>query len=118
MKTFSIGQIDPEDLLQRLTLYAYSLFGCFPDPIFEPVMKVHGTSPEDLAVDALTRLLDPDDHRVEWKLDKGPMTRDSLLAFLKTVIFHDFIDMKRKGMYKAMSMCRCLTMVLRTAKVN
>lgn len=101
VKTFSFGQIDPEDVLQRLTLFAYSLFGCFPDPFFEPVVKFHGASPEDLAVGTLTRLLDPDDHRVEWKPDNGPMTRDSLFAFLKTVLFHDFIDMKRKGMYKA-----------------
>src|SRR6266849_9330585 len=83
VKTFSFGEIDPEDLLRRLTLYAYSLFGCFPDPIFEPVMKFHGASPEDLAIAALTRLLDPDDHGVEWKPEHGPITKDSLLAFLK-----------------------------------
>jgi len=101
VKTFSFGEIDPEDLLRRLTLYAYTLFGCFPDPIFEPVIKFHATSPEDLAIATVTRLLDPDDHAVEWKVDYGPMTRDSLLRFLKTVLLHDFIDMKRKGMYKA-----------------
>jgi DNA-directed RNA polymerase specialized sigma24 family protein len=101
VKTFSFGAIDPEDLLRRLTLYAYTLFGCFPDPIFEPVIKFHAASPEDLAITTLTRLLDPDDHAVEWKADYGPMTRDSLLRFLKTVLLHDFIDMKRKGMYKA-----------------
>jgi DNA-directed RNA polymerase specialized sigma24 family protein len=101
VKTFSFGEVDPEDVLQRLTVYAYSLFGCFPDPMFEPVMKFHGVSPEDLAVDVLTRLWDPDDHRVEWKPHHGAITMGSLLAFLKTVLFHDFIDMKRKGMYKA-----------------
>lgn len=101
VKTLSFGQIDPEDLLQRLTLFAYSLFGSFPDPRFEPVIKFHGASPEDLAIDTLTRLLDPDDHKVEWNTAQGPMTRDGLLAYLKTVLFHDFIDMKRKGMYKA-----------------
>jgi DNA-directed RNA polymerase specialized sigma24 family protein len=101
VKTFSFGEIDPEDLLRRLTLYAYTLFGCFPDPIFEPVIKFHAASPEDLAIATMTRLLDPDDHAVEWKADHGPMTRDSLLRFLKTVLVHDFIDMKRKGMYKA-----------------
>jgi DNA-directed RNA polymerase specialized sigma24 family protein len=101
VKTFSFDQIDPEDLLQRLTLFAYSLFGCFPDPRFEPVIKFHGDSPEDLAITALTRLLDPDDHTVEWKPAQGPMTRDALIVYLKTVLFHDFIDMKRKRMYKA-----------------
>lgn len=101
MKTFSFGEIDPEDLLRRLTLYAYTLFGCFPDPVFEPVIKFHAASPEDLAITTVTRLLDPDDHAVEWKADYGPMTRVSLLGFLKTVLLHDFIDMKRKGMYKA-----------------
>jgi len=101
VKTFSFGEIDPEDLLRRLTLHAYAVFGCFPDPIFEPVIKFHAASPEDLAIATVTRLLDPDDHAVEWKPDYGPMTRDSLLRFLKTVLLHDFIDMKRKGMYKA-----------------
>ena len=101
MKHFSFGQIDPENILWRLTLYAYSLFGCFPSPLFEPVLKFHGASPEDLAVATLTRLLDPDDHKVSWKSEYGPMTKESLLGFLKTVLFHDFIDMKRKGMYKA-----------------
>jgi DNA-directed RNA polymerase specialized sigma24 family protein len=93
--------MDPEDLLQRLTLYAYSLFGCFPDPLFEPVLRFHGESPEDLAIATVTRLLDPDDHTVRWKPSYGVMTRESLLAFLKTVLLHDFIDMKKKGMYKA-----------------
>jgi len=101
VKTFSFGEIDPEDLLQRLTVYAYSLFGCFPDPVFEPVMKFHAESPEDLAMATLVRLLDPDDHSVEWKSSYGTMTRDLLLGYLKTVLMHDFIDMKRKGMYKA-----------------
>jgi DNA-directed RNA polymerase specialized sigma24 family protein len=101
VKTLSFDQIDPEDLLQRLTLFAYSLFGSFPDPRFEPVIKFHGASPEDLAIETLTRLLDPDDHKVEWNAAQGPMTRDGLLGYLKTVLFHDFIDMKRKGMYKA-----------------
>ena len=108
MKAFSFGEIDPEDLLRRLTLYAYTLFGCFPDPIFEPVLKFHGASPEDLAIATLLRLLDPDDHSVEWKASYGSMTRDSLLGFLKTVLVHDFIDMKRKGMYKASVYVRLL----------
>jgi DNA-directed RNA polymerase specialized sigma24 family protein len=101
VKTFSFGQIDPEDILQRLTVFAYSLFGSFPDPSFEPVMKFHGASPEDVAVATLARLLDPDDHKVEWNPAQGPMTRDALLAYLKTALFHDFIDMTRKRMYKA-----------------
>jgi len=101
VNSFSFGNIDPEDLLRRLTLLAYSLFGCFPDPNFEPVMKFHGESPEDLAVATMTRFLDPDDHTVEWKPDYGIMTRDSLLNYLKEVLSHDFVDMKRRGMYKA-----------------
>ena len=100
MKALSFCEIDPEELVQKLTLYAYALFGCFPDPIFEPVMQYHGASPEDLAVATLTRLLDPEDKTVGWKPAYGPMTRDSLLAYLKTVLLHDFIDMKRRGMYK------------------
>ena len=100
MTNFSFGDVDPEELLQRLTLYAYSLFGSFPDPRFEPVLKAHGASPADLAVETLAKFLDPDDHTVEWKTSAGKVTMDSLLAYLKPVLYHDFIDLKRKHSYK------------------
>jgi DNA-directed RNA polymerase specialized sigma24 family protein len=101
VKNFSFGDVDPEELLQRLTIYAYSLFGCFPDPTFEPVLKVHGVSPEDLSIATLTKFLDPDDHTVEWKASHGEPTMESMLAYLKQVLYHDFVDMKRSRLYKA-----------------
>ena len=97
---FSFGGVDPEELLQRLTLYAYILFGCFPDPSFEPMLHVHGCSPEDLSINTMTKFLDPDDHSVKWSLSFGAITMESLLAYLKPVLLHDFIDMKRKVSYK------------------
>ena len=100
MKDISLENIDPVDLVAKLTLYAYALFGCFPNPEFEPVMQFHGTSPEDLAVETFTRFLDPACPSVSWKSDYGSITPEALFGFLKRVLLNDFIDMKRKAMYK------------------
>jgi DNA-directed RNA polymerase specialized sigma24 family protein len=101
VKSVSLDGIELEELLQRLTLYAYTLFGCFPDVSFEPILRVHGASPGDLAIETITKFLDPDDHTVEWKRPGEQQTMEGLLAYLRTVLFHDFIDLKREGMYKA-----------------
>ena len=101
MTNLSFGSVDPAELLERLTLYAYTVFGCFPDPTFEPVLKVHGVSPEDLSIETIKKFLDPDDHTVEWKSSFGEPTLDGMLAYLKQVLFHDFIDMKRASLYRS-----------------
>lgn len=83
------------ELLQRLTLYAYGLFGCYPSAEAEPALRVSGKSPEDLAMDVLTRYFDPHDTRVVWDASRG-----QLLSYLKTVLWHDFLDLKRAGLYR------------------
>src|ERR1044072_7125234 len=68
---FSFETIDPLELFERLVLRAYGIFGCFPDPHFEPVLAVYCDAPEDLAMDTITKLLDPDDHTVQWNAGRG-----------------------------------------------
>gem|GEM_PF-1764419 len=86
---------NPGELIQRLTLYAYSLFGCFPHPAAEPALRVSGMSPEDLAMNVLVRLYDPADTGVQWEATRGP-----LLPYLKRVLWSDFVDLKRAALYR------------------
>lgn len=86
---------NPGELIQRLTLYAYGLFGCFPHPAAEPALRVSGMSPEDLAMNVLVRLYDPADTTVQWDAARGP-----LLAYLKRVLWSDFVDLKRAALYR------------------
>jgi DNA-directed RNA polymerase specialized sigma24 family protein len=95
----SFSEIDLLELLDRLVLHAYYLFGCYPAPRFEPVLRALGDSPEDLAMTTLTRFLDPEDHTVEWRGRDKP-TLQSVLNYLKPVLVHDFIDLKRKKLHR------------------
>ena len=99
MAAFSFDGIDPVELLERLTLYAYDLFGCFPNPNFEPVLRGSGDSPEDLAMDTFGKFLDPNDDSVKWKRTERP-TMWTLLAFLKKVLQNDFFDLKKSKRYE------------------
>jgi DNA-directed RNA polymerase specialized sigma24 family protein len=92
---FSFDTIDPLELFERLVLRAYGIFGCFPDPHFEPVLAVYCDGPEDLAMDTITKLLDPDDHTVQWNAGRGAPTIEGLLAYLERVMMNDFLDRKR-----------------------
>lgn len=83
------------ELAQRLTLYAYGLFGCYPQPSVEPALRVSGKSPEDLAMDVLARYFDPRDGSVHWQPERG-----RLLPYLKRVLWSDFVDLKRAGLYR------------------
>jgi hypothetical protein len=100
MKSFQWGDIDPEQVLKRLTLAAYFLMGCVPNVAFESSLKVYGVGPEDLASATLLRFLDPDDHEVEWDQVRGIPTMAGVIAYLKTVMKNDLIDMKKAKLFK------------------
>ena len=53
-----------------------------------------GDGPEDLVQDAISRLYDSDDTGVLWKASTRPTT-DGVVAYLRKVIWHDFLDMKK-----------------------
>jgi DNA-directed RNA polymerase specialized sigma24 family protein len=96
---FRFGDIDVVELFERLTLHAYTLYGCFPSPHFSPVLRGCGDSPEDLAKEIITKLLDPDDRTVKWPAGRGKTTKAALLGYLKEALTHDFIDRKRLKRY-------------------
>ena len=95
MSGFSFDTVGPLELFERLVLRAYAIFGCFPDPHFEPILPAYSDGPEDLAMDTITKLLDPDDHTVQWNASRGAPTMDGLLAYLERVMINDFLDHKR-----------------------
>lgn len=95
MSGFSFGTVDPLELFERLVLRAYAIYGCFPDPHFEPALAALGDGPEDLAMDTITKLLDPDDHTVAWNTGRGAPTMEGLLSYMERVMMNDFLDRKR-----------------------
>lgn len=95
MNGFSFDTVDPVELIERLVLRAYVVFGCFPNPHYEPSLTAYGDGPEDLAMDTITKLLDPDDHTVRWNNERGAPTMNGLLAYLERVMVNDFLDRKR-----------------------
>jgi DNA-directed RNA polymerase specialized sigma24 family protein len=96
----SFADVDPLELFERLVLRAYGIFGCFPDPHFEPVIAAYGESPEDLAMNTLAKFLDPDDGTVTWNHARGAPTMEGLIAYLERVMRNDFLDRKRSKRYK------------------
>ena len=99
MAELSLEGIDPEELLLRLTCHANALFQWFPGGD-EKALSGDGSGPEDLAMSVLLRFLDPADQTVRWKSGQKRLTKASLLAFLKTVLRHDFLDLKKSKRYK------------------
>jgi len=97
---FSLAGIDPLEVVERLTLDAYRLFGAFPDEESEPALRVFGDGPKDLAMATFVKFLDPEERAVKWKESWGKPTRDTLYRFLRKVMRNDFIDMKRSKRYQ------------------
>ena len=100
MAELAFADIDLVELLERLTLHAYTLYGCFPDPHFVPVMPGYGDSPEDLAKETIKKFLDPDERSLKWPPGRGKPTRAALLGYLKEALTNDFLDQKRSKRYK------------------
>jgi DNA-directed RNA polymerase specialized sigma24 family protein len=96
---FSLAGIDPLEVVERLTLEAYRLFGVFPDDESEPALRVFGDGPKDLAMATFVKFLDPEDRTVKWKESWGRPTQDTLFRFLRKVMRNDFIDRKRSKRY-------------------
>ena len=100
MSEFSLAGIDPLAIVERLTLEAYRLFGVFPDDESEPSLRVYGDGPKDLAMATFLKLLDPDGAGVAWKESWGRPTQETLFRFLRKTMRNDFIDMKRRKLYR------------------
>jgi DNA-directed RNA polymerase specialized sigma24 family protein len=101
MAEISLGNVDLEAVLFRLTRHAQSLFGAFRSLGLEPVDVAYagGEGPEDLAMNLLLRFLDPRDRSVRWSEDRGRPTTDGVCALLRKALENDFLDLKKSKRY-------------------
>jgi len=102
MAEISLGDVDIEAVLLRLTRHAQGLFGAVRSLGVEPVDSTYagGEGPEDLAMNLLLRFLDPRDDKVCWNEGLGRPTTDGLYAFLRRALDRDFLDLKRSKRYR------------------
>ena len=102
MAEISLGDVDIEAVLFRLTRRAQALFGAVRSLCLEPldVAYAGGDGPEDLAMNLLLRFLDPQDCTVRWREDRGRPTTESVYALLSKALERDFLDLKRSKRYK------------------
>jgi DNA-directed RNA polymerase specialized sigma24 family protein len=101
MTEISLGDVDLEAVLFRLTRRAQALFGAFRSLGVEPldVAYAGGEGPEDLSMNLLVRFLDPQDHSVRWRLDAQHPTTDGVYALLSKALDNDFLDLKKSKRY-------------------
>ncbi len=102
MAETSFSDVDFEAVLFRLTRHAQSLFGAVRAMGFEAVNVVclGGEGPDDLAMNVLLKLLDPQDRSVRWREGWERPTTDSVYAFLRRAVTNDFLDLKKSKRYK------------------
>jgi DNA-directed RNA polymerase specialized sigma24 family protein len=102
MAEISLGDVDIEAVLLRLTRHAQGLFGAVRSLGVEPVDIAYagGEGPEDLAMNLLLRFLDPRDDKVHWNEGLGRPTTDGLYAFLRKALDRDFLDLKKSKRYR------------------
>jgi DNA-directed RNA polymerase specialized sigma24 family protein len=102
MAEISLGDVDVEAVLFRLTRHAQGLFGAVRSLGIEPVDIAYagGDGPEDLAMNLLLRFLDPQDPGVRWHEGRGRPTTDGVYALLRTALDRDFLDLKKSKRYR------------------
>lgn len=102
MAEISLGDVDVEGVLIRLTRHAQALFGAVRSIGVEPmdIAYAGGEGPEDLAMTLLLKFLDPQDNSVRWHESRGRPTTDGVYALLRTALDRDFLDLKKSKRYK------------------
>lgn len=102
MAEISLGDVDIEAVLYRLTRRAQGLFGASRCLGVDHVdfACAGGEGPEDLAMNLVLKLLDPQDQTVRWHENRGRPTTDGVYALLRTALDRDFIDLKRSKRYR------------------
>lgn len=102
MAEISLGDVDVEAVLYRLTRHAQSLFGAVRCLGVEHVdiAVAGGDGPEDLAMNLLLKFLDPQDRTARWHEDRGRPTTDGVYALLRTALDRDFLDLKKSKRYR------------------
>ena len=102
MADISLGDVDIEAVLLRLTRHAQGLFGAVRSLGVEPVDIAYagGEGPEDLTMNLLLRFLDPADDKVRWNEGLGRPTTDGVYVFLRKALDRDFLDLKKSKRFK------------------
>jgi DNA-directed RNA polymerase specialized sigma24 family protein len=100
MAETSLIAVDIEELLNRLTLHAQNLVAGAVCLGLDEIALPGGESAGDLASATLLKFLDPSETSVKWSEARGQPTTASLLAYLRKVLEHDFLDLKRKKSYQ------------------
>jgi DNA-directed RNA polymerase specialized sigma24 family protein len=99
----SFEKVDFREVLYRLTQHAQNLSAAFvcllPLEKVEKVMR-GGESAGDLAMEVITKFLDPLDSSVAWSDQRGEPTTAKVLSLLRKVLERDFFDLKRSMRYK------------------
>ncbi len=102
MAEISLGDVDIEAVLFRLTRHAQGLFGALGFLGVEPVdiAFAGGDGPEDLTMNLLMRFLNPHDSGVRWQEERGRPTTDGVYALLRTALDRDFLDLKKSRRFR------------------
>ena len=92
--------VDFTEVLYRLTLYAQSLSSALVCVGLREGVLPGGEAAGDLAMETIKRFLDPADGSVAWSEKKGPPTTTKVVAYLKKVLYRDFLDLKKKKRFR------------------
>lgn len=100
MTELSLAQVDLEEVLHRLALYARHLITAASCLGVDDLVLPGGDSPLDLASATLLKFLDRRDASVVWRERLGPPTTSGLVIFLRVVLVRDFLDLVRSKRYR------------------
>jgi hypothetical protein len=102
MAEISVGDVDVEAVLLRLTRHAQGMFGAVRSLGIEAldVAYAGGDGPEDLAMNLLLQFLYPRNDKVRWNEGLGRPTTDGLYALLRKALDRDFLDLKKSKRYR------------------
>lgn len=92
--------VDLVAVLYGLVLYAQSLSSALVCMGLQERVVPGGDSAEDLAMSTLLKFLDPADGSVTWSKERGEPTTSKVLAYLRKVLWRDFLDLKKSSRYQ------------------
>ncbi len=92
--------VDFAAVLYGLVSYAQSLSSALVCIGLQEKVVSGGDSAEDLAMSTLLKFLDPADSSVTWSKEKGQPTTSKVLAYLRKVLWRDFLDLKKGSRYQ------------------
>jgi hypothetical protein len=91
--------VDWPEVLERLTLEALRLFQASRFTR-DGVLASFGDGFEDLAQDVILAFLDETNPKVSWNAARAHATTDGVVAYLRPVLQHDFLDRVRRKRLK------------------